>query len=383
MTGGFRTRGQPAALASIARSVVAGQAPHALLLVGPAGVGKTTLALDLAAGLLCLAPEPTERPCRVCAGCRKVEHGNHPDLHRLAPHGAGEQIQIGDVRRLLAELALRPFEGRVRLALVEQAPRLNQDGQNALLKVLEEPPAGVTIVLTAEADSLLLETVVSRCQGLRLGPVEPSVIADLLVAEGLADASRAAELARLAAGRPGIAIALARDPQGLLVEGRLLRRLLDLASADRRARLGAAAELVADAAALAGSATQDVPPGGQEHGEPVAGEDDELDGPAGASRRPAPLERRRAALRLLGAWRDLARDLAIVSAGGRAQVRRLDLLEELDATAATLGPLGRRDLAGFLARLDGLAAGLEGYANPELVVDVLLLSWPRAERTAA
>ncbi|HXI46218.1 MAG TPA: AAA family ATPase, partial [Candidatus Acidoferrales bacterium] len=84
----FRTHGQAAAVRAI-DAMLAGHVPHALLLAGPGGTGKTTLALDLAAGLLCQAPDPATRPCRTCRSCRAVDHGNHPDLHRLAPSGAG------------------------------------------------------------------------------------------------------------------------------------------------------------------------------------------------------------------------------------------------------------------------------------------------------
>jgi len=75
----------------------------------------------------------------MCTACRKIKHGNHPDLHRLAPEGAGDQIRLGAVQGLTAELALLPMEGRIRVALIEDAHRLNPDAQNALLKVLEEP----------------------------------------------------------------------------------------------------------------------------------------------------------------------------------------------------------------------------------------------------
>ena len=92
--GRFRTRGHDR------RSRPSGRwspavPPHALLIGGPGGIGKTTLALDLAAGLLCDDPDPAARPCRACRGCRLVDRGNHPDVQRLAPAGAGDQIRIG------------------------------------------------------------------------------------------------------------------------------------------------------------------------------------------------------------------------------------------------------------------------------------------------
>ena len=161
-SGRLLTRGHPLALTAVRRAITRGRAPHAILLVGPQAVGKTTLAMDLAAGLLCIAPDPHARPCRVCPGCRKVEHGNHPDLHRLTPEGAGDQIRIGQVQALVTELALLPMEGRVRVAIIEAAHRLNPDAQNALLKTLEEPVGEACIVLCADDPATILPTVASR-----------------------------------------------------------------------------------------------------------------------------------------------------------------------------------------------------------------------------
>ena len=90
---GARTRGQTAALAAVT-AMVRGPVPQAVLFVGPDGVGKTTLALDLAAGLLCTAA-PSDRPCRSCRACRLVERDGHPDLHRLGPAGPGRQVVMG------------------------------------------------------------------------------------------------------------------------------------------------------------------------------------------------------------------------------------------------------------------------------------------------
>ena len=234
----------------------AGSAPHAILLAGPDGVGKTTLALDLAAGLLCEA-DPERRPCRACRACRMVEHGGHPDLHRLGPVGPGRQVVIGGpearyrgIRDLIAELALMPVEGRARVAIVDGADRMNEDAQSALLKTLEEPPAGVVIVLCADQETRLLPTVRSRCARIRLGLVGSRDIEAIVGDHDLADPPLAARLGRLAAGRPGLALAYARAPDAVLIRAELSRVLLDLTSAGAAARLAAVRAAIPRALAL-------------------------------------------------------------------------------------------------------------------------------------
>ena len=258
---GARTRGQPVALRAIA-AMIRGPVPHAVLLVGPDGVGKTTLAVDLAAGLLCTA-EPSERPCRQCRACRLVDSGGHPDLHRLGPVGPGRQVVIGGpdakfrgVRDLVVELALMPAEGGARVAIIEGAERMNEDAQSALLKTLEEPPPGVTIVLCADGEDRLLPTVRSRCFRVRLGLVGPRDIEAIVADHGLVDPPTAARLGRLAGGRPGLALAYARAPEAVLIRAELARSLLDLTdaasvrAAGRRARRDPAGHGAGDGARI-------------------------------------------------------------------------------------------------------------------------------------
>ena len=105
-----------------------------------------------------------------------------------------------------------PVEGGARVAIIEGADRMNEDAQSALLKTLEEPPAGVTILLCADQEARLLPTVRSRCFRLRLGLVGARDIEAILADHGLADPPTAARLGRLAGGRPGLALAYARAP---------------------------------------------------------------------------------------------------------------------------------------------------------------------------
>jgi DNA polymerase-3 subunit delta' len=364
--GKYLTRGQPSALALVRRAVESERPPHALLLVGPTGVGKTTLAMDLAAGLLCLAADPAERPCTECAACHKVAHGNHPDLHRLAPEGAGQQIRVAQIQRLASDLALLPLEGRFRVAIIESAQRMNIDAQNALLKTLEEPPARVALILAADDSAGLLPTVISRCARARLGPVAGESIAELLAERGLADASRAAALTRLASGRPGLAMALAAQPEATMAQSRLAAALLDLLGADRRRRLAAPPELLGDAVELLRASS---------------GHNTEAEAPVrrGSAAKVSPAERRAAATQLIAVWREVARDLAVATRGGARELRQHELLDELAVYGKSVDQAAA---AAFLDRLEAVSRAIDAYANPELALDALLLAGPRARRAA-
>ena len=354
--------------------MVVGGAPHALLLSGPASVGKTTLALDLAAGLLCLAEDPSDRPCRACRACRQLASGNHPDLHRLAPEGPGGQVGIGQVRSLSADLALLPVEGRRRVAIVEAAHRLNEDSQNALLKTLEEPPPEVTIILCADQDDRLLPTVRSRCARLVLGPLSSREIVRFLDERAIADPPTAARLARLSSGRPGVAIALARAPEAVAARAELSRQLIDLLGARPATRLAAMRDLLARAADLARSMAAAI---SGATGSPPATlpPEDEPDGerPPEAEVRTPAAERRYALALLLDAWRDVARDLALVEVGDVAHLHDPAMLEDLHDAASGISGVELRD---FLHRLERAGEQLDVNVSPELLGDALILAWP-------
>ena len=391
---GARTRGQPAALGAVG-SMIRGAAPHAVLLVGPAGVGKTTLALDLSAGLLCTADDHLARPCGTCRACRLVASGGHPDLHRIGPEGPGRQVVIGGpgarargVRDLIADLALLPVEGGARVAIVEAAHRMNDDAQAALLKTLEEPPVGVTLILCADAEEPLLPTIRSRCARLRLGPVGTREVETILGEHGVADAPLASRLARITAGRPGLALSWARQPEALRVRDELSRSLLDLIAARPAERLAGVRAGVVRAIALTalGDGRSDAPAGAGEPGSPAASTPDATDASGelaeanGSPIRAPAAERRRAADALLALWTDVARDLALCRRGLGRSVRDVGLLDESIAVASRLDAA---ELDAFLDRLGRASVLLIANVSPELVLDDLALAWPRPMPTAA
>jgi DNA polymerase-3 subunit delta' len=403
---GARTRGHPAALAAVG-SMIRGGAPHAVLLVGAAGVGKTTLASDLAAGLLCSAPDVAARPCGVCRACRLVAHGSHPDLHRLGPDGPGRQVVIGGpgakvrgVRDLITELALLPVEGGARVAIVESADRMNEDAQSALLKTLEEPPDGVTIVLCADAEEPLLPTIRSRTARLRLGPVGVRDIETILAEHGAADAPLAARLARISGGRPGVALGWASQPDALRARDELARTLLDLLAARAADRLltirTTAAGLAASGALIATStdaspgalpagrrrtaATEAATPATPNGGDDASGPTDPEADDAGAVARVPAAERRRVADAVVGVWSDVIRDAMLSQRGLTRSVRDVGLLEDLETAAAATD---QRSLVDFLDRLGRAAVLLAANVSPELVLDDLALAAPSTRRAAA
>jgi hypothetical protein len=300
------------------------------------------------------------------------------------------------VRDLIGELALMPVEGGARIAIIEAAHRLNEDAQAALLKTLEEPPSGVTMILCADAEEPLLPTIRSRCARLRLGPVGTRDVEAILDEHGVGDAPLAARLARIAAGRPGLALAWARRPEALRARDELSRSLLDLLDARPAERLAGVRAAALRATALTGfgdPTTETTGAGGSARAgalaeasiapDPGAAEmasAPEATDDAGPPTRTPASERRRAAEALLGLWSDLARDLALCQRDLGRSVRDRALLDETQAAAARIDG---RDLDAFLERLGRGAVLLVGNVSPELLLDDLALAWPRARSAAA
>jgi DNA polymerase-3 subunit delta' len=181
---------------------------HAYLLSGPDGSARDILAVELVQALLCV--EPLEnRPCQACSACRRVASGNHPDGITLSPQGKlGYREE--ETEEIPAQSALAPFEGRHKVFVIHRADRMNRWGANALLKVLEEPPATAVLILLTAAPDELLETVRSRCRLIEVqSPSRPRLV-QALREERLTEEA-AERISRLAAGDLNWALSAAAD----------------------------------------------------------------------------------------------------------------------------------------------------------------------------
>ncbi|TFH24829.1 MAG: DNA polymerase III subunit delta' [Myxococcales bacterium] len=180
--------------------------PHAIVMAGPDGVGKFKTAIWWASQLKCERrgePSSPDRSCE-CPSCAQVAAGAHPDVMVVAPAAAGKVISVDDVRDgLIPVMSLKPVRAGPRLAIVRDAEMLGVPAQNAMLKLLEEPPGFGVIVLVTASLAALLPTIRSRCQTLRFGPLPDETVGRLLEAGGMdAELARAASvIARGSAGR--------------------------------------------------------------------------------------------------------------------------------------------------------------------------------------
>jgi len=229
--------GHETAVAELGRVIAADRVPAALLLLGPAGIGKRTLADALAARLLCEAG--TDDACGVCSQCTRVAVGTHPDLRVVVRDADRKDVRTEQIRELTRWLSLTPLMAGRKVGIVDGAHEVNEHGQNALLKTLEEPPGSTVLLLTASAPSLLLPTVRSRCRQVRLDPLPVALVRRIIETRSI-EAAESEVLASLAEGSPGRALALAgpdeRQARQSVLETLPALRTLDAAEISKRAQ---------------------------------------------------------------------------------------------------------------------------------------------------
>jgi len=302
---------------------------HAYLFIGPANVGKMTLALALASALLCQNQTDAHTPCGTCRACRLVTAGHHPDLHIIESEQVGASLKIEQVRDLERQVALRPVEGRWRVAILSRFEEATISAANALLKTLEEPPPYVVIVvLTADA-SALLPTIVSRCQRVPLRPLPVALVREALVERWNVDAERADLLAHLSGGRVGWAVRQLEDKAAFQRRTHRLDDLDRLLAASMTERFRYAEKLARTSAAV------------QE---------------------------------ILDLWLGWWRDVMLLAADENALLTNVDCRNMLQDHARRFGVKGSMDV---LQALQQAVDRLNCNANPRLALEVLMLDLPR------
>jgi len=204
------------------RAATRGRLAGSFLFVGPDGVGKRTFALAAAKSLLCQNRLPQDfDTCGTCSACHQVDAGNHPDVYYVAkPEDKTElplELLIGSKEQrgrsgVCYEISRKPYAGGYKIAIIDDADKLNEEGANALLKTLEEPPPHAILILIGTSAARQLPTIRSRCKIIRFFPLPPQALAQLLESHNMvASPERALRLARSSDGGLELAKAFSDD----------------------------------------------------------------------------------------------------------------------------------------------------------------------------
>jgi DNA polymerase-3 subunit delta' len=317
------------AVAMLREHILQGRPRHAYLFTGPRGIGRRTLALHLAQALNCPQPITPGEPCQTCRICIQIERMQHPDLSVVQAERVGGVIKVEQVRELQRSLSLAPYQARYRVAIILRFEEANANAANALLKTLEEPQPQVVLVLTAESAESLLPTIASRCEILRLRPLNTDAIQQGLQSKWNIPEKEAELLAHLSGGRVGYALRLHQDSDLMAFRQSILERHRQMLSADRVRRFAEAEQLSKDKDSLR---------------------------------------------QTIEIWQSLWRDVYLHASGSEVPIANLDRRPEIEDLARHVGSDGAYQM---VTSLQSAGIRLDENVNTRLTVEVLFLDLPR------
>jgi DNA polymerase III subunit delta' len=174
---------QPSVLKMLKNSLMKDRLAHAYLFEGMRGTGKKEVGLLLAKSLFCQAPVEGYIPCEDCTNCKRINNGNHPDVHILEPDGLS--IKKSQIQALQEEFSKTGVESKQKLYMIVHADRMTVNAANSLLKFLEEPNSETTAILITEQVQRILPTILSRSQTISFKPLPPQMMISQLTANGV------------------------------------------------------------------------------------------------------------------------------------------------------------------------------------------------------
>jgi DNA polymerase-3 subunit delta' len=325
----WTTVGHEAVVELLDNSIKNDRLSHAYLFVGPAQVGKMTLAINLAQALNC---ENGGKPCGLCTSCKRILDLKHADVQVIDLAGKTE-ISIDQIRDLERYASLKPFEGKSRVFIIDNADFMSSEAANCLLKTLEEPPPFVYMILLSTNEKAILSTILSRCQKLELRPIAISAIERALIERYGTKPEDAHVLARLSSGCMGWAAQTSANIDAVSNRKELIETLVNIAKADRLEKFAYSASMASQ-----------------------------------FSKNRAEIEK------LLSIWISWWRDLLLIKGNCREIITNIDQKETLFREEVYYDII---DIRNFIISLIQAGMLLKNNANPRLVLDVLILGMPK------
>lgn len=313
------------AVQHLRESLLTGRARQAYLIVGAESLGKETLARAFAMALNCQAPNVEQRPCGECSACKRIMSGNYADV--FYSQTDNNLLKIEEIRRVSSQTALKPFEGRHRIAILRDFDLAAPRSQDALLKTLEEPTATAVLILISRSLDPILATITSRSQVLHLRPLSTQKVMDALLERG-ANETQAQLISALSAGRIGWALSALQDESLLEMREGALNLLEQVITHNRLGRFNIAEDLAKDKSAL---------------------------------------------MPLLDLWLSYWRDLVLVSENSDVPITNIDRMMAIRKIAEALPPQGALKALRATQKLMGL---MSTNVNLRLALEVMFLNYP-------